>query len=100
MNVSVLLAFAKKELVQTLRDKRMRGLLLFAPVIQLTLFGLALHNEVRNIRLAVYAAPSDSLAWELGRRAQGTGWFQLKQNEAAGSIQWTPRSSRSSAYSS
>ncbi|HTB23672.1 MAG TPA: ABC transporter permease [bacterium] len=78
MNWRVLLAFAKKELVQTLRDKRMRTLLLVAPVIQLTLFGLALHNEVRNIRLAVYAAPSDSLAWELGRRAAGTGWFILK----------------------
>jgi len=80
MNWRVLLAFTKKELIQTLRDKRMRTMLLVAPVIQLTLFGLALHNEVRNIRLAVYAAPSDTLAWELGRRAQGTGWFQLKTN--------------------
>jgi len=78
MNWRMLLAFSKKELVQTLRDRRMRSLLLLAPVIQLTLFGLALHNEVRNIRLAVYAAPSDTLAWDLGRRAAGTGWFLLK----------------------
>ena len=34
----------------------MRTMLFIAPVIQMTLFGLALRNEVRNIRLAVVAA--------------------------------------------
>lgn len=80
MNWRVLYAFFKKELVQTLRDRRMRSMLLVAPVIQLTLFGFALHDEVRNIRLAVYAAPSDTLAQDLGRRAQGTGWFILNSS--------------------
>jgi ABC-2 type transport system permease protein len=83
MNRRVLFAFIKKELTQTLRDKRMRGMLIMAPLIQLTLFGLALHNEVRNIRLAVYAAPSDVLAQEIGRRAAGTGWFTLKDKVAS-----------------
>jgi ABC-2 type transport system permease protein len=55
----------------------MRLILLAVPVIQLMVFGLALRTEVRNIRLAVVAAPADSLAWELGRRAQGGGWFTL-----------------------
>jgi ABC-2 type transport system permease protein len=73
----VLWAFTKKELGQTLRDPRMRWLLFMAPVIQLTLFGFALHNEVRNIRLAVFAQPSDTLAWEIGHRAEGGGWFTL-----------------------
>jgi len=77
MNLRVLGAFVKKELRQTLRDPRMRVLLFIAPVIQMTLFGLALRNEVRNIKLAVYAQPSDRLAWALAGRAQGTGWFQL-----------------------
>jgi ABC-2 type transport system permease protein len=77
MNFRVLWAFTKKELGQTLRDPRMRTLLFLAPVIQMTLFGFALHNEVRNIRLAVYAAPSDTLAWEIGHRAEGGGWFKL-----------------------
>jgi ABC-2 type transport system permease protein len=79
MKLRVLLAFFKKELGQTLRDPRMRTLLFLAPLIQLSLFGLALKNEVRNIRLAVYAAPSDSLAWEIGHRAEGGGWIQLVQ---------------------
>ena len=41
MNVT-LRAFIKKELVQTLRDVRMRALLFGAPVLQMTIFGLAL----------------------------------------------------------
>lgn len=77
MNWRVLKAFIRKELKQTLRDNRMRVLLFVVPVIQMSLFGLALHNEVRNIRLAVYAEPSDSLTWDLARRAQGSGWFDL-----------------------
>jgi len=77
MNFRVLWAFAKKELGQTLRDPRMRTMLFLAPVIQLTLFGLALHNETRNIQLAVYAPPSDTLSWEIAHRAEGGGWFHL-----------------------
>lgn len=77
MNFRVLLAFIRKELSQTLRDPRMRTMLFIAPVIQMTLFGLALRTEVRNIKLAVVAAPSDRLSWDLARRAEGTGWFKL-----------------------
>lgn len=76
MNLRILWAFIKKELVQTLRDPRMRTLLFIAPVMQMTIFGLALRTEVRNIKLAVVAAPSDQLAWDLAHRAVGTGWFQ------------------------
>lgn len=76
MNPRVLLAFIKKELSQTLRDPRMRTLLFIAPIIQMTLFGLALRTEVRNINLGVVAAPGDRLAWDLADRAVGTGWFR------------------------
>ena len=75
MNWRVLRAFIVKELKQTLRDPRMRSLLFVAPVIQMTLFGLALRNEVRNIRLAVVAAPDDRLANAIASRAEGSGWF-------------------------
>ncbi len=82
MRIKVIAAFIKKELRQSLRDKRMRVLLFLAPVIQMTLFGLALRNEVRNIRLAVYAAPDDRVAWDLARRAEGTRWFHLVPAES------------------
>ncbi|NNN05023.1 MAG: ABC transporter permease, partial [Elusimicrobia bacterium] len=47
------LGFIRKELSQALRDPRMRGMLLFMPIIQLLIFGYALSSEIRNIRLAV-----------------------------------------------
>jgi ABC-2 type transport system permease protein len=83
VNRRMLSAFIRKELVQTLRDPRMRIFLFVVPVLQMVVVGLALHNEVRNVRLAVYAAPSDTLALEIGRRAAGSGWFILKDSVAA-----------------
>ena len=75
--LQTLMGFTKKELSQALRDPRMRGMLFFMPIIQLLMFGFAVSSEIRNIRLAVFAQPSDSLAWEIGHRAEGGGWFPL-----------------------
>lgn len=72
-----LLAFIKKEFIQALRDKRMRMIIFVIPVVQMTLFGLALSNEIKNIRLAVYADPADHLARQVGERAAASGWFRL-----------------------
>jgi len=69
--------FLRKELVQALRDPRMRVVLFLMPVIQMSIFGLALSNEVRNIRFAVAAAPDDTLAQQLRERAVASGWFRL-----------------------
>jgi ABC-2 type transport system permease protein len=77
MNFRLLKAFVKKELTQTLRDKRMRGLLFIAPVMQMTLFGLALSSEVRNINVALYAAPGDRMSWEVAHRAEASHLFNL-----------------------
>jgi ABC-2 type transport system permease protein len=70
-----LVGFIRKELVQTLRDTRMRVLLFVAPVIQLTLFGLALSTEVKNIKLAVVYKPNDVLCRKIEDHAYGSGWF-------------------------
>jgi ABC-2 type transport system permease protein len=48
-----LFAVVKKELRQTVRDRRMLTLLLVAPVIQLTLFGFAVNLEVDHIPTAI-----------------------------------------------
>ena len=72
-----LLAFIKKEFIQALRDKRMRIIIFLIPVVQMTLFGLALSNEIKNIRLAIYATPDDRLAQKIGEHAAGSNWFRL-----------------------
>ncbi len=72
-----LLAFLKKEFIQALRDKRMRLILFVVPVVQMMVFGLALSNEIKNVRLAVQALPSDRVAHKIGERAAESGWFHL-----------------------
>jgi len=68
-------AFIRKELTQTLRDVKMRALLFGAPIIQLTVFGLALSTEIKNINLAAFSRADDAM---FGRVAEGfysSGWF-------------------------
>jgi ABC-2 type transport system permease protein len=74
MNVT-LRGFIKKELIQALRDPRMRIMLLVVPVIQMTVFGLALSSEVRNIRLAALFAPSDAVTRHVYERCLESKWF-------------------------
>ncbi|MGZ3780637.1 MAG: ABC transporter permease [Pseudobdellovibrionaceae bacterium] len=92
--IKTLLGFIKKEFLQTLRDPRMRMLLFVAPVVQLTIFGVALSTEAKNIRLSVFGSPSDQALQDLHRKALASGWFvaakvssldpfeQIQKNEA------------------
>ncbi|HXY62666.1 MAG TPA: ABC transporter permease, partial [Nitrospirota bacterium] len=67
--------FIKKELTQTLRDPRMRVMLFIMPVIQLTLFGVALSNEVKNIRLAAVVDAKDTVLRDVYERSIAGKWF-------------------------
>lgn len=69
-------AFIRKELVQTLRDARMRVLLFGAPILQLTIFGLALSSEIKNVKLAVFSRPADAAASRLAEDFYASGWFR------------------------
>lgn len=73
--MKTLLGFIRKEFRQTLRDPRMRLLLFVAPCVQLTIFGVALSTEAKNIRLSVVGAPTDTSLQELHRKALASGWF-------------------------
>jgi ABC-2 type transport system permease protein len=70
-----LIGFIKKELIQTLRDPRMQVLLFVMPVIQLTLFGVALSNEVKNIRLAAVFNSKDTVLRDVYERSIAGKWF-------------------------
>jgi ABC-2 type transport system permease protein len=74
MNLT-LRAFIKKEMLQTLRDVRMRVLLFGVPVIQMTVFGLALSTEIRNIKLASFSRPGDALFERVSEGFYASGWF-------------------------
>jgi len=71
----ILIGFIKKEFVQTLRDPRMRFLLLVAPIVQLTLFGYAISTDVNNLKLSFVYKPNDVLMQKIEDRCYGSGWF-------------------------
>jgi len=70
-----IMGFIKKELTQALRDPRLAALIFLVPIIQLTIFGLAISSEVKNIRLTVVSRPGDYLARRIEERAGASGWF-------------------------
>jgi ABC-2 type transport system permease protein len=67
--------FLRKEFKQALRDPRMRLLLFVAPIIQLTLFGIALSNDVKNIRLWAQPDSRDTVLQHIYERAVESKWF-------------------------
>lgn len=73
--MKTLKGFLRKELLQTLRDTRMRILLFLAPCVQLTVFGLALSTEARNIRLGVFGSPADTTLQQVYRDCLASRWF-------------------------
>ena len=72
---STLRGFLRKELKQALRDPRMRILLFLAPIVQLTLFGVALSNDVKNIRLWTQPDANDTVLQHVYERAIASRWF-------------------------
>jgi len=70
-----LLGFIRKELIQSLRDPRMKILLFVVPCVQMTIFGVAISNEVKNIRLAAVYSTKDYMMRDVYERAIAGKWF-------------------------
>jgi ABC-2 type transport system permease protein len=70
-----LLGFIKKEFAQALRDPRMRSLLFIGPIIQMTLFGVALSSDIKNVRLAYQHHLNDTVLEHVYERSISSGWF-------------------------
>jgi ABC-2 type transport system permease protein len=85
---AVLKAFFKKEILQVLRDPRMRLVLFVAPLVQLIIFGVALSSETKNVRIAVWSAPNDVGLIDLYQRAISTKWFLPAQVSGSDPFEW------------
>jgi len=48
-----IIAMIRKEIILTLRDKKMRFLLFVIPIVQMFLYGYAINNEVRNYPMGI-----------------------------------------------
>ncbi len=72
--ISVIL---RKELIQTLREPRMRLLLFVPPIVQLVIFGFAVNLDVDHARIAWMDMDRTPLSRELRERFEGSGRFDV-----------------------
>jgi ABC-2 type transport system permease protein len=67
----------KKELIQALREPRMRILLFVPPMIQLLIFGFAVNMDVDHTRIAWMDLDRTPLSRELLAKFEGSGRFEV-----------------------
>jgi ABC-2 type transport system permease protein len=72
-----ILVIIRKELIQALREPRMRGMLILPPIIQLMIFGFAANMDVDRARLAWMDMDRTAQSRELLSELEGSGRFQV-----------------------
>ena len=70
-------SFVKKETLHIWRDKRTLLILFGMPIVQITIFGFALTNEVKNSRMAVLDPSKDMMTQQLIERFEASKYFEL-----------------------
>jgi ABC-2 type transport system permease protein len=73
----------RKELRQTLREPRMRGILIGPPLIQLIVFGFAVNLDVENSAIAWMDQDSTPASRELRSRFTASRYFQVVEEPAS-----------------
>lgn len=84
--MNILIAFIKKELIQTFRDRRFRFFLFAAPIIQVVVFGYVVTTEIKNISMAVVDHDQSQQSRELVNSFFSSGYFRLIKIEPAGDM--------------
>jgi len=69
--------FIVKEFYHIFRDKRTMLILFGMPVVQLTLFGFAIRNEVTDAKVAILDRARDVMSQEITNKLLSSGYFQL-----------------------
>ena len=76
MNLHRIRCLLVKEFAQLRRDRKIFGILLITPVIQLIVFGLAATTDLREVSLAVRDHDRSHLSREYVRALESSGYFQ------------------------
>lgn len=72
----------KKELLQMLRDPKMRMIVFVFPLIQLLVFSFALTVDVKNIDIAVLDFDNTRTTREIQDKFEASGYFYIKKHPA------------------
>lgn len=73
------ISFVKKEFLHIWRDKRTLFILFGMPVVQITLFGFALTNEVKNAKIAILDPSKDASSLRITQRFDASQYFDIEQ---------------------
>ncbi len=73
-------AIIRKEFLQIRRDPRTLGIILFAPVIMLVLYGYAVDFEIKNIAIVVCDQDQTRMSREFINGLTANNYFELKEN--------------------
>lgn len=73
------LSFVKKEFLHIWRDKRTLFILFGLPIVQITLFGFALTNEVKNSKIAILDPSKDDRSQRLIDRFDASRYFEIEK---------------------
>jgi ABC-2 type transport system permease protein len=66
-----------KEFIQVFRDRKVFGMVILAPMLQLILFGYAVSTDVRHIRTALYDLDNSVSSRDLVSRFERSGYFDV-----------------------
>lgn len=72
-----ILHIVKKEFRQTLREPRMRAILIGPPVLQMIIFGYAVNLDVERVRLAWMDPDQSARSRELRQRFEASPYFEV-----------------------
>jgi ABC-2 type transport system permease protein len=75
LRLNVLKGLILKEFKQTFRDKRMRFLVLGAPMIMLVVFGYAVNTDIKNVKMVILDSDKSKESRELISRFTASGYF-------------------------
>lgn len=68
----------KKEFIHVLREKRLLGIIIIAPILQLIIFGYVATTDVKNISMAVFDQDRTVYSRELVSEFRNSGYFNIK----------------------
>ncbi|MFR9165625.1 MAG: ABC transporter permease [Dysgonomonas sp.] len=71
------IAFVRKEFIHLLRDPRSIGILLFIPIVLVALFGFAITNEVKNVKVGVYDQSKDESTQRIIEKFNASSSFNI-----------------------
>ena len=77
MNLTRLLAVAKKELVQILRDSRSLGIVIVMPVTLMFLFGYGVNLDLKGLPVIVYDQDGSQQSQDFLKRFQAGEYFHI-----------------------